>query len=149
VEPGLENLDPWRLAAAAHELGHLVCFRAANIQVTEIVVRGHGERVSGHVWVPAQPLPDKSVRLYLSANLAGRAADLRWCDEVGMKPLPERTCADDWNGFRKHRRELGTPHWQSTHQSDARRVVAAHWALICRWAPKLARRGSLPVNAIS
>ncbi|HEY3482023.1 MAG TPA: hypothetical protein VGL02_24265 [Streptomyces sp.] len=150
------GLDPDRLIAAAHEVAHALGFAAAGVPVTEIKVYGRGADAAGHVFVPGG-IEVTNLRGFAVAHFAGRAADLRWCDEHDLPPAPERTCATDMRLVRDFIRDAGrhakaqgekfAPGWGSL-RNEAHRFVCAHWPTIARLAPRLARTGSLSPDRI-
>jgi hypothetical protein len=137
-------LDPLRLVVAAHELGHALTWAAAGMPIVKIWVDGYGEQAHGYVRLDRKKLKDAAeARDYLVGMLAGRAADIRWCDEHGLTHH-EYTCADDLASFRKSRKHP----WvrdipDSEFYTAARIVVRQHWPQICRLAPRLSRHGSI------
>ncbi|MFD9966169.1 hypothetical protein [Amycolatopsis sp. NPDC058986] len=143
-----DTIDPDRLVAAAHELAHAAGFRRAGVAITEIRVYGHGDRAAGHVDV-AGNVPIPNPRLYFAAVLAGRVADLRWCEENGLPQRAPRTCADDMRYFRQLYRE-----WRRKNQgtnalwADARALVRDIWPRLVLLAPSLAVRGRLALSKI-
>ncbi|WP_326960555.1 hypothetical protein [Amycolatopsis sp. NBC_01286] len=151
------GIDSHRLIAAAHEVAHAIGFAAAGVAVTEIEVYGHGENAAGHVFVPGG-IDVTNLRGFAVAHFAGRAADLRWCDEHQLPPAPERTCATDMAMVREFIRDAGretkahgekkfSPGLASL-RSEATRFVRAHWSTVARLAPRLARTGSLNPDRI-
>uniref|UniRef100_UPI003F494324 hypothetical protein n=1 Tax=Amycolatopsis sp. CA-082387 TaxID=3239918 RepID=UPI003F494324 len=136
------GIDPYRLVAAAHEIAHALGFAAAGVLVTEIKVRGRGESVSGYVFVPGNTVVH-DLRAFAMAHLAGRAADLRWCDEHGLARLPERTCAPDSKDLKQFMRDAQHTQTLGSVRRDAERFVHANWSRITRLAPRLATRGQL------
>jgi hypothetical protein len=136
------GIDPYRLIAAAHEIAHALGFAAAGVLVTEIEVHGRGESVGGSVFVPGNAVVN-DLRAFGMAHLAGRAADLRWCDEHGLARLPERTCAADSKELRLFMREAKHTQSLGSVRRDAERFVRANWSRITRLAPRLATRGRL------
>lgn len=144
--PEFAGIDPHRLIAAAHELGHYLIFTAAGIEVSEIRVIGRGSSAAGYVCVPpGQSLDEKQQRQLLVGGLAGRQADLRFCEQFGLPPQPAYTCASDMKIVRRDRRQMQDSTWISTLRAEARRLVLKHWPHIVRRAPQLARRGTLTV----
>jgi hypothetical protein len=142
--PEFEGIDPGRLVCAAHELAHLMAFRSAGIEVTEIHVYGRGDSAGGYVYVPKQDLNDQMQRGYLVATLAGREGDIRFCNQVGLKRYSDhRSCRLDIAEFRKDKREWRLKVPDSVLRTEARRLVSGHWSKILRLAPKLARRGQI------
>lgn len=136
------GIDPFRLIAAAHEIAHALGFAAAGVPVTEIEVYGRGESVGGSVFVPGN-MPVSDLRAFGMAHLAGRAADLRWCDEHGLQRMPERTCHADHKLLREFMREAQHTQTLGSVRRDAERFVRANWSRITRFAPRLATRGHL------
>lgn len=151
------GIDPYRLAAAAHEVAHALGFAAAGVPCLEITIKGHGKDVSGYV-EPAGGIVVTDLHAFAVAHLAGRAADLRWCELHALPELPERTCRSDEQDLRTFLRDAGreakgrgekryAPSFGSL-RHDAHRFVCTHWSTIARLAPKLARAGHLSPNRI-
>lgn len=144
----LDSLDPDRLITAAHELAHLLIFRQAGIECSQIRVYGHGGFARGRVsLVPGQKLNTAQQRGLLVGTLAGREADLRWCDEHGIRRHPERTCAQDRQLYHSDRRRMQFD--SASHSAlcaETRRLVNKHWSRIQHLAPLLAERGRISVS---
>lgn len=143
--PHLEP-DPYRLAVAAHELGHAIVWRAVGFDIDEIWVKGHGPAAHGHVWIVQN---EDHIRTLTDEHgvqtglLAGREAQIRWCAETG--PADADTSADqDMTLYRRRRRtRLGRRVSRTAVRADARRLVRDHWHAITRLAPVLATTGHL------
>ena len=141
------GLDPRRAHVAAHELGHLVVWeRVPGARIVTVRVRGKGNNSDGYVevdWPKHYDTPDM-VRGYLVGMMAGREADLIWCELSGMRHYPD-TCADDLAAVRKaRRRHAPSRQWtESELAREARTLVRARWGRILRLVPKLARTGHL------
>ena len=140
------NIDPYRLTAAAHELGHALTWHVLGFQVDRICVKGRGDSARGQVTIDIPKNKPRTVELERGIHiglLAGREAQLRWCDETGL-PFDERGCADDMAQHRRRRsaelnRELKT----SALQAEARTLLRSHWRRLARLTPVLAAQGSL------
>lgn len=139
----MDDLDPDRLSAAAHELGHAIVWREANVDLGALRVVGHGHQAHGYVEVRPRPARnDAEVRAYLAGLLGGREAEIRWCEENGVR-FHERTCRTDLADFHRQHRQLGPRASKGQVRADARGIVRANWRLIVRLAPRLARTGRI------
>jgi hypothetical protein len=140
-----------RLLIAAHELGHALTWHALGFTVDEIRVVGRGDSAHGWVWLKHTKDSLSTLekeRAYHAGLLAGREAELRWCDENRMK-FVEYTCAGDMDNLRRRRRTtFGRQVSHSAATSDARRLIRSKWGRIVRLAPLLAARGSLSPSRI-
>lgn len=144
------ELDPVRLMVAAHELGHAVVFLVTGLRIESIQVTGHGRRTEGFVDVAdnARLSSTADCRSYLLGMLAGREAGDRWCQVTGTGPFADG-CAEDLRAFRyqyRRRRPWGVTESRAELRNQTRQLVRQHWPIIARLAPRLARRGSLPVT---
>ena len=139
-----QQLDPRRLSVAAHELGHYIAWRDADIHIKSIVVTGVGDAAEGNVHIGRQEMKSpEQAWAYLVGLLAGPAADRLWCQRNSLTVHP-RTWAGDMKSFnkcRKHEWTSRTP--VRKFEAAARELVAANWHEIERLAPRLAQRGHL------
>lgn len=140
------DLDPGRAQVAAHELGHLVVWeQVPGARIVAIRVRGRGDHSGGYVQVnwPKHDTPDL-VHGYLVGMMAGRAADLIWCELSGRRHDPY-TCADDVAAVRTaRRRHEPSRQWSESELArQATQLVRARWGRIVRLVPRLARTGRL------
>lgn len=134
---------------AAHELGHVVACRAGGLPVREIKLSGRGSNTEGVVrW--HEPGGIEGYLAGLIARLAGRAADLRWCEETGT-PNDSNGCSYDITEYRKMRRAWPSAWGRIPSDRELRtaadRLVRRQWPRILRLAPQLALRGRLPSSA--
>ncbi|MCP2242728.1 hypothetical protein [Lentzea aerocolonigenes] len=142
----MTEIDPYRLAVAVHELGHLIAWQRAGLHINEIRVFGTGERAEGYVDLGRQRIRDTDqARAYLVGLLTGREAEVRWCELSGMRHH-DYTSEPDMRSFRRLRRHKLARHLTDAElRHDARALVRAQWEQITRLAPRLARCGWLPL----
>jgi hypothetical protein len=146
----VDGLDLRRVQCAAHELGHLIVWeQVPGARIGRVRVSGRGTHVNGYAevsWTP-QSKPDlvrEQDHGYLLGMMAGREADLIWCELTGVRHDPS-TCADDLAAVRKARRRHAPSRQWSERElaTSARQLVRARWGRIERLLPKLARTGHL------
>jgi hypothetical protein len=142
----LNERDPERRLAAAHELGHWFGFRAAGIGCTPPRVTGRGPSASGYVTTDTVVCETPSqIRAYIVAILAGRAAGQMWSE------LPDENarqsggqCGIDETDVRhalRHRLAHGMT--RAALYREAGQLVRRHWPQITRLVPRLARTGRI------
>lgn len=139
------RMDPDRLRVAAHELGHAFAWHVADCaNPTAIRVHGRGVGAHGYVNVAAHVRTVDDARCYLAGLLAGREADMRWCEENDLAHRAQ-TCSTDLANFRQQRRNYDLCRQVSTAEARAlaRRIVRTHWRQIVRLTPRLARAGRI------
>nr|WP_042190901.1 hypothetical protein [Kibdelosporangium sp. MJ126-NF4]CEL19681.1 hypothetical protein [Kibdelosporangium sp. MJ126-NF4] len=138
--------DPYRLALAAHELGHAVAWRAGGFEVDEIWIKGHGTRAHGHVWIAATDDDIRTVEAEHAVQaglLAGREAQLHWCAETGVTGVDISAEHDMTLYQRRRRTRLGRQCDSADVQATARRLVRHNWPTITQLTPVLAKAGRL------
>lgn len=139
------ELDPQRLRVAAHELGHYLAWQAADLDIQRIYVAGTGVEAHGKVRIRRQKVRDpEQARAYLVGMLAGREADIRWCEHNDLE-WHEHTSNGDMKAYRSLHRRID---WvrdvtDREFRAEAHRFIVANWSKITRLAPKLAERGRL------
>lgn len=135
------------LEAAAHELGHVAGFRAAQIAIQEVRVgRDASWVLVDHTEERAALRDPARARGYLIGILAGRSAQVRWCEERGRVPNDSSWGGDLTLVAKLRRRSLATKgltHGELSRAADA--LVRVRWPWIVRNVPKLARSGRLSV----
>lgn len=141
--PTATGRDPDRLICAAHELGHLVGFRAAGVPIAAIKIDGHGRHATGYVREAGiVHFPNAAAaRHYLVALLAGKEAGLRWCDRYDLDYGNRDDI--DLRFFHQDRARWRITLSESRGRTLARRLVDQQWPTITRLAPRLAERGRL------
>lgn len=135
--------DPIRLSVAAHEIGHVLGWKAAGYRIHSVRVTGHGTKAEGVVTCRGRARNRKQAHLYMVGILAGAVAQQRWCAEHGLRYHPE-TCPDDDALYAQHRAHpwiADTP--DKVFLQAATRLVDAHWAEVLELAPQLAAAGRL------
>lgn len=141
------GIDPHRRRAAAHELGHLIIWRANGFHVPYAEISGHGELVSGIAHLDRQCLRSlDQACAYLAGLLAGEQAEIAWCEQNNMA-YNERAAEGDMDRYRWFMRKnrgifppsITLPHLQRT----ARQAVRAKWPTIERLIPDLALAGRI------
>lgn len=148
-----QELDPVRLMVAAHELGHAVVWSATGMRVESIAVTGHGRDTEGRVRLADRAHLSNAAdcRGYLLGMLAGREAEIRWCEATSTRPIADG-CAEDRREFGymyRRRRQWGVTDTRAALRTQARHLVRAHWPTIARLTPRLAHRGSLPTTDLT
>lgn len=140
----VNDTDPMRLCVAAHELGHYLAWRTAEIEVKCIRIDGRGRNAHGLVQTSHRRLRDpKQTRGYLVGLLAGRSAGKRW-SELNDLEFDEYPSSYDMQVYRRlHKHAWVSGLTDRELQVEASRFVRANWARIERLAPELARRGRL------
>nr|WP_042190903.1 hypothetical protein [Kibdelosporangium sp. MJ126-NF4]CEL19682.1 hypothetical protein [Kibdelosporangium sp. MJ126-NF4]CTQ94518.1 hypothetical protein [Kibdelosporangium sp. MJ126-NF4] len=142
-----QQLDPHRLQAAAHELGHLRVWRAAGITVAYAKITGHGPDVSGRAHTGRQTLTTlDQARAYLVGLLAGEQAEIIWCDQNGTRYNDTAAVGDmeRYHTFRRRYHATLPPSFTLTDlKRDAAAAVRKQWRAIERQIPTLARNGRI------
>lgn len=141
--------EQYRMLVAAHELGHVIGCRANGLDVYEIKLSGRGSNTAGIVrW--HTPGGIDGFRASMVALLAGRAADLKWCEETGT-PAVSSGCSGDMAEYRRMRRQWprawGRVPADREIRANADTIIRRQWAHVVRLAPRLAERGRLPSSA--
>lgn len=144
MNAGHPNLDTQRLRVAAHELGHFLAWQQADMQITDVWVRGHGPDATGRVELSGRGCRDATqAHAYLVGLLAGRAADKRWCAQHDLEHDPAHS-RGDLREFRHQRRHPWVRDLSDADlAADADHLVRAEWRHIERLTPALARQGHL------
>lgn len=142
-----QELDEVRLMVAAHELGHAIVWTVTGMRVDAIKVTGHGRATEGTVSLAdhARLRCTADCHSYLVGMLAGREAEILWCDATNTQPVADG-CAQDLREFAymyRRRRPWGVTESRAALRIQARRLVRVHWRSIVRLTPILARSGHL------
>nr|WP_042198372.1 hypothetical protein [Kibdelosporangium sp. MJ126-NF4] len=138
--------DPYRLALAAHEIGHAVVWRAGGFEIDEIWIKGHGLSAHGRVWIVQTDDDIRTVdaeHAVQAGLLAGCEAHLRWCSETGVTGVDVSADHDMTLYQRRRRTRLGRQVNSADVRATASRLVRHNWPTITRLTPVLARAGRL------
>lgn len=143
--------DPGRRLAAAHELGHYYAFRAGGFDCTPPRISGHGRAVSGEVTAEVVCKTRAQMRAYVIAILAGRAAGQLWAAQPGETARQTRSqCSIDEALARDAlRHALARGMSRNSLYRDARTFVRRHWPRIVRHVPELARTGRITTREVN
>jgi hypothetical protein len=138
--------DPrYRLATAAHEAGHYVVWRAGGVEIHQVYIREQATGTTGYTETELYRLESpEQARSCLLGLLAGRAAQVRWCEERGLVTPGDEHWAED---MRRVQVMIRDPHAAGLSTTvlalESARLVRAHWADVVAVARRLDRRGRL------
>lgn len=136
------SLDLYRGAAAVYAAAQYLGWRRGGIPVQQVRVWGHGRYAQGYVRTGRQKLDTAGqVYEYLVGLLAGPAADMRWCEEHGIR-YHERVAEDDLAAYQRLRQHpMAAP--DHVVRAGVQTLVRQHWPEITRLADTLVTRGRL------
>ncbi|MFC0108296.1 hypothetical protein [Kibdelosporangium aridum] len=140
-----DGVDLHRCRAAAHELGHLVVWRAAGFSVAYAEITGHGPSVSGVAHLGVHKCESiEQARAYLVGLHAGEQAEIAWCEQNRMR-YDDAAAEGDMERYHDFRKRYRTTFPASIRLADlkteARIAVRKKWPMIERRILDLAVHG--------